>query len=181
MGGYDSLAVKLREKIIAVLRTIPDPEMPISIVDLGIVEDVAVSSCPDREAATVSITILPTFVGCPALDMIRDEVIAKVSRVDGVADVAVEFIYDPPWTVDRISEVGRASLKEHGVTVPESGSRLAVHDQPRVTTQIRTSAVPCPFCDSTATYLESPFGPTRCRMIYYCNACKNTFEHMKRV
>ena len=171
----------LHEQILDALRTIPDPEMPISIVDLGIIEDVQVNTSRDREGAEVSITILPTFVGCPALDMIRDQVCEKVRGIAGVANVNVRFTYDPPWTVDRISEVGRASLKEHGVTVPASGSNLAVHDQPKLTTQVRTSAVPCPFCESTSTYLDSPFGPTRCRMIYYCEACRNSFEHMKRV
>lgn len=168
-----------RSDILAVLRTIPDPEMPISIIDLGIVEDIAVTrnGVGDR----VTITILPTFVGCPALDVIREDVREKVSAIDSVSDVEVRFVYDPPWSVDRISDEGRASLREHGVTVPESGSRLAVHDQPRVTTRLHTSAVPCPFCDSTSTYLDSPFGPTRCRMIYYCDACRNSFEHLKRV
>jgi len=98
-----------------------------------------------------------------------------------VSDVEVSFIHDPPWTVDRITDEGRASLKAHGVTVPDSGSKLPVHDSPRVITQVRTSAICCPFCGSTSTYLDSPFGPTRCRMIYYCEGCRNSFEHMKRV
>lgn len=163
------------------LQSIPDPEMPISIVDLGIVADVGIEENDAAEGAAVRVSILPTFVGCPALDMIRDQVSEKVRSIEGVGGVSVDFVYDPPWTVDRISDEGRVSLKAHGVTVPESGSRLAVHDRPRVTTQVRTSAVPCPFCDSTSTYLDSPFGPTRCRMIYYCEACRNSFEHLKRV
>lgn len=164
-----------REDVLDVLREIPDPEMPISIVDLGIVDRVEV-----REG-DVEVDILPTFVGCPALDMIRDQVCEKVGAMSGVNGISVNFIFDPPWSVDRISDEGRASLKAHGVTVPESGSKLPVHDSPRVMTQVRTSAVPCPFCQSTSTYLDSPFGPTRCRMIYYCQACRNSFEHMKRV
>lgn len=170
----------LRDDILAALQTIPDPEMPISIVDLGIVEDVSIEHRDDGEA-DVAIKVLPTFVGCPALPIIEEDIRDKVAAVPGVASVKVSFVFDPPWSVTRISDAGRASLKEHGVTVPESGSKLAVHDQPKITTQVRTSAVPCPFCDSTSTYLDSPFGPTRCRMIYYCEACKNSFEHMKRV
>ena len=104
--------------IMDALAQVPDPEMPISIVDLGLVESV------DVEDAHVSVVLLPTFVGCPALDMIRNDVVAKVGGVDGVDIVAVDYVYDPPWTVDRITEAGRASLKEHGVTVPASGSRL---------------------------------------------------------
>ncbi len=157
-----------------VLATIPDPEMPISIVDLGLIEDVRITG------PAVAIDVLPTFVGCPALDMIRNDIIEKVSVLDGVEIVAVNFLYDPPWTVDRITDVGRAELGRHGVTVPDRGTRL--HAEPGDgTVPLRTSAVPCPFCGSTATRLDSAFGPTRCRMIYYCEACRNGFEHMKRV
>lgn len=156
------------------LATVPDPEMPISIVDLGLVEDVRI------DEGIVRITLLPTFVGCPALEMISGDVGAKVSNLEGVQRVEVDYVFDPPWSVDRITEAGRASLAEHGVTVPQQGGRLDVagHDE---SVQLRTSAVACPVCGSDSTYLDSPFGPTRCRMIYYCNACRNSFEHMKRV
>jgi ring-1,2-phenylacetyl-CoA epoxidase subunit PaaD len=160
--------------IMDALAQVPDPEMPISIVDLGLVESV------DVVDAHVSIVLLPTFVGCPALDMIRNDVVAKVGEVEGVDVVAVDYVYDPPWTVDRITDAGRASLKEHGVTVPASGGRLDVPGH-RGEVTLTTSAIPCPFCDSRSTRMDSAFGPTRCRMIYYCDACGNSFEHMKRV
>jgi ring-1,2-phenylacetyl-CoA epoxidase subunit PaaD len=244
--GYDQVVID-RDAILAVLRTIPDPEMPISIVDLGLVEEVRVSALsPGRRVAVetegpgvragathdvrgstaqpegpsplpssggrggghgagsstagpvcaaappthaqaraaVAITLLPTFIGCPALDMIAGDVRAKVGAVPGVASVEVNWVNEPPWTVDRITPAGRAALKAHGVTVPApgGGSHLHVpgHDAPP-TVRLRTSAVPCPFCGSEATYLESPFGPTRCRKIHYCSACRNSFEQMKRV
>ena len=173
-----------RDAILDVLRTIPDPEMPINIVDLGLVEAVRVKN--GREDASVSssieIDLLPTFIGCPALDMIAGDVRAKLGAIPGVRNVTVNWLFDPPWSVDRITPAGRASLKEHGVTVPERGSHLDVpgHDAPQSVT-LHTSAIPCPFCGSRSTYLDSPFGPTRCRMIYYCNACKNSFEHLKKV
>ncbi len=166
------------ESIVDVLREIPDPEMPISIVDLGLVEDVRVES--NGEAASVSIDILPTFVGCPALSMIENEIRTKVGAVEGVGEVSVQFIYDPPWSVDRISDDGRQSLAAHGVTVPEHGSKLHVPGHGGKV-ELRTSAIACPFCGSNETRLDSTFGPTRCRMIYYCESCKNSFEHMKRV
>ncbi len=84
-----------------VLLTIPDPEMPISIVDLGLIEDVQIQN------GRVSIDVLPTFVGCPALPMIADDITRKVGQLENVENVEVRFIYDPPWTVDRISETGR--------------------------------------------------------------------------
>lgn len=167
-----------RDSIMDVLRTIPDPEMPISIVDLGLVEDVR------AEKSTVEIDLLPTFVGCPALDMIAGDVRAKVEKVPGVEHVNVHWLFDPAWSVDRITSAGRESLKEHGVTVPPPGSggtiHIPAHDSPQTVT-LRTSVVPCPFCGSKSTYLDSAFGPTRCRTIYYCESCKNSFEHLKRV
>ncbi|MEE9131184.1 MAG: 1,2-phenylacetyl-CoA epoxidase subunit PaaD [Phycisphaerales bacterium] len=166
------------ESIMDVLREIPDPEMPISIVDLGLVEDVRIET--NGDSAVVSIDVLPTFVGCPALPMIENEIRTKVGAVEGVGEVSVQFIYDPPWSVDRISDGGRQSLAAHGVTVPEHGSKLDVPGH-GAKVELRTSAITCPFCGSNETRLDSPFGPTRCRMIYYCEACRNSFEHMKRV
>jgi ring-1,2-phenylacetyl-CoA epoxidase subunit PaaD len=178
----------VREKVLDVLRSIPDPEMPISIVDLGLVEAVRVQTqaCDEtsRCGTHVEIDLLPTFIGCPALDMIAGDVRAKVGGIANVDQVKVNWIFDPPWTVDRISEAGRESLRGHGVTVPPPGSgnrlHVAAHESPQTIT-LRTSAVPCPFCGSKSTYLDSPFGPTRCRTIYYCEGCRNSFEHLKRV
>lgn len=164
-----------------VLREIPDPEMPISIVDLGIVESVAID---DR---VVTVDVLPTFVGCPALPMISDDITRKVSELPDVDAVHVNFIFEPPWSVDRITEAGRESLREHGVTVPEQGSGAggpelqSIISRSKATVQLQTSAIPCPFCGSNQTHLDSAFGPTRCRMIYYCDGCRNSFEHLKRV
>lgn len=169
------------------LKSIPDPEMPISIVDLGLIKDVRCNPSDMRPGATggdvnVTVDVLPTFIGCPALDMIAGDIRAKLGAIPGVAAVRVNWLFDPPWSVDRITPEGRASLKEHGVTVPERGSKLPVpgHESQQTVT-LSTSAIPCPFCDSKATNLESQFGPTRCRTIHYCNACKNSFEHLKRV
>ena len=162
--------------ILETLKTIPDPEMPISIVDLGLIDDVRI----DRgdETTTITVDLLPTFIGCPALDMIKGDIEAKLGTLDDVGEIVVNEIHDPAWTVDRISDAGRASLKEHGVTVPERGGHLDVPGHAGAV-EMRTSAVACPFCGSNSTTLDSPFGPTRCRMIFYCNACRNSFERMK--
>ncbi len=169
-----------RQAILDVLRTIPDPEMPISIVDLGLIETVGVTSSADGNV--VEVVALPTFVGCPALDMIRRDIESRVGEMPGVESVHVQWVNDPPWSVDRISEAGRESLREHGVTVPDTGNRLDVHQvSATVPITVGATAIPCPFCGSMDTQLDSPFGPTRCRMIYYCDACRNTFEHLKKV
>jgi ring-1,2-phenylacetyl-CoA epoxidase subunit PaaD len=178
-----------RDDILAVLREIPDPEMPISIVDLGLVEAVRVPARGAAVAASdtvVEIDLLPTFIGCPALQMIAGDVCAKVGQLPGIESVQVNWLFDPPWTVDRITPAGRESLRKHGVTVPERGGTLPVaghivgRDGHNLV-KLQTSVVPCPFCCSRSTTLDSPFGPTRCRMIYYCQACRNSFEHLKRV
>ena len=172
--------------IVDILRTIPDPEMPISIVDLGLVQRVSVSQngCEDASAnaVRVEIDVLPTFVGCPALDMIEGDIRAKLSGLPDIREIKINWLFDPPWSVDRITVGGRESLKAHGVTVPERGSRLDVagHAKPQAVA-LRVSAIACPFCGSNSTYLDSPFGPTRCRTIYYCEKCRNSFEHLKRL
>jgi ring-1,2-phenylacetyl-CoA epoxidase subunit PaaD len=182
------------QAILDVLRTIDDPEMPINIVDLGIVERIRVvpyssevgagSGAPaaadramahgnngEREPVRVAVDVLPTFVGCPALSVIEDEIRKRVGSLAGVSEVVVNFKYDPPWTVDRISTTGRESLRKFGVTVPQRELKGEQGGQAPV----------CPFCGSHDVKLESSFGPTRCRMIYHCEACLNPFEHLKRV
>jgi ring-1,2-phenylacetyl-CoA epoxidase subunit PaaD len=156
------------ESVFDVLCTIDDPEMPVSIVDLGIVESVRIDA-PDPVAVRVEIDILPTFVGCPALSLIESEIKRKLTAVRGVSGVVVNFKFAPPWTVDRISTRGREALRKVGITVPARSPDNV--DQ----------APSCPFCGSTDVKLESSFGPTRCRMIYHCEACRHPFEHLKRV
>ncbi|MFQ5490121.1 MAG: 1,2-phenylacetyl-CoA epoxidase subunit PaaD [Phycisphaerae bacterium] len=164
--------MSVTQAILDALRTIDDPEMPISIVDLGIVEDTRF----DPSTRQVDIDLLPTFVGCPALPMLEQLITEKIGGLDGIDRVNVHFIFDPPWTVDRITETGRASLKKIGVTVPSRRDSEPTQDLVQI-----NPPPTCPFCNATDVLLTSPFGPTRCRMIYHCNACKNAFEHIKRV
>ncbi len=161
------------QEILAVLREIPDPELPISIVDLGLVEDITIGG---DDLDDIHIMLLPTFIGCPALDMIAKDVETKVTDLAMVSTCKVSWIFDPPWSVERISEAGRKQLQEHGVTVPSCGST-----SPQGTVPLITSAIPCPYCGSSETRLDSPYGPTRCRSIYLCEACRNQFEHMKPI
>ncbi len=167
MNGMSDVSSEpsLQTRIRSLLATIDDPEMPISIVDLGIVERVEV------DGGRVCISLTPTFTGCPALQMIDDQIVQMVGALPDVDEVVVKHVFDPPWRADRISEAGRERLREHGVTVPSPQ-----FVQMGVPTK---EAVPCPFCKSEQTNLDSPFGPTRCRMIYYCTSCRNTFEHLK--
>ena len=163
-----------RQDIFDVLSTIPDPEMPISITDLGLIEHVSITD------NAIRITVLPTFIGCFALPVIADNIKQKLIALDGVDEVEVEFTNDPPWSIDRITDAGRASLAEHGISVPEHGS-ICHSETSSPPVELRISAVLCPWCKSTETALTSPFGPTRCKSIHFCNTCRQPFERMKKV
>jgi ring-1,2-phenylacetyl-CoA epoxidase subunit PaaD len=149
------------------LGRVHDPEIPpVSITDLGIVEDVR------TPRAAVEVDLLPTFAGCPALDVIREDVEAAVSAVAGDRAVRVRFVNSPPWTSDRITRAGREAMRTYGLTPP-----------PGLTGALVLPVIPlhprCPFCGSRDTVRESAFGPTLCRATHYCNACRNPFEAFK--
>ena len=141
----------------AALRQVHDPEIPtVSIVDLGLVHDVRVE--PDR----IAVELLPTFVACPALDVIRaavaDELAGFGRRVD------VSFTFAVPWTTDRLTDAGRAGLCAAGIAPPAD-----------------PSAVRCPFCDSGEVAMDGAFGPTLCRSLFYCRTCRQPFEAFKPI
>jgi ring-1,2-phenylacetyl-CoA epoxidase subunit PaaD len=139
------------------LATVYDPEIPtISIVDLGIVERVAVT------ADAIDIELLPTFVGCPALDVIRDAVVEALAPLDREARVA--FTWRVPWTSDRISDGGRARLAASGFAPPAD-----------------PADVRCPYCQSARVAMDSAFGPTQCRSLFYCRDCRQPFEAFKPI
>jgi len=148
------------------LKDVKDPEIPtISLVDLGVITDVSID---DANVAHVSMT--PTFVGCPAMDYMREEVRQRLLGLhfDGV-DVQVNF--DTQWSTNRITGEGRRNLLEHGLAPPEPFEgelRLEVLNNVR-----------CPFCGSHQTELRSPFGPALCRSLHYCNSCHQAFEGFK--
>ena len=152
-----------------ILAGIVDPEIPaISIVDLGIVGGVSLSE------GTLEVELLPTFIGCPALEMVQATVRQQLEplRLDrrlAIGRVAVTTSYAEPWTADRITPVGRAALRASGFAPPESST--AVEALPARAT--------CPYCGSRRTVLENAFGPTRCRSIHYCTDCRQPFEQFK--
>ena len=152
------------------LAAVRDPEIPpISITDLGVVERVAVTD------DGVEIELLPTFAGCPALDVIREDVERAVREVAGERAVRVRFVYSPPWTSDRITPAGREALRGYGLTPPGAGGVFL----PLASLARPEGTVSCPFCGSEETVLESAFGPTLCRSTHFCRACRNPFEGFK--
>ena len=99
------------EQVRAALRDVADPEWPVSVVDMGLVYDVAV------HGRTVAITLTFTSTACPCMDMIRDDIRDRLRRLPGVEDVTFTLSWDPPWTKDRLSEKAREQFKQWGVTV----------------------------------------------------------------
>ncbi|MDQ3986982.1 MAG: phenylacetate-CoA oxygenase subunit PaaJ [Actinomycetota bacterium] len=152
------------------LARVMDPEIPaVSVVDMGMIESVQV------DGARARIVVLPTFTGCPAVPMIREDVAAAVEGVAAIEEAVVEFSYDPPWTTDRITFQGRRRLKEFGLAPPTG-------EGPVLITSIGLpERATCPFCGSRDTRAENAFGPTPCRAVYYCNSCSNPFEQFKPV
>lgn len=158
---------EVREALLDVM----DPEIPnLSIVDLGIVRSVTVGDA-------VEVELMPTFVGCPALEMIKEGVVERLAEVAPGVPVTVKVTLDEPWTSDRISERGRQTLKQSGFAPPP-----ALRDMPARPSFIQLMpVVECPYCESRNTVVENAFGPTLCRAIYYCRNCKQPFEQFKQV
>jgi ring-1,2-phenylacetyl-CoA epoxidase subunit PaaD len=151
------------------LAEVMDPEIPAcSIVDLGMVERLEVTD------DAVEVDLLPTFVGCPAKDLIGQDVERAVVGVAGDREVRVRFVNRPAWTTDRITEGGRAALREYGIA--PHWDRPA---GPAPVSLLVASGVPCPYCGSIDTVQESAWGPTPCRAAHYCRVCRNPFEGFK--
>jgi ring-1,2-phenylacetyl-CoA epoxidase subunit PaaD len=165
------------ERVWEALAAVPDPEIPpCSVVDLGIVEDVRVSD------EAVEVDLLPTFTGCPALDVIRVDVTTAVQAAAGGRVAVIRFVYSPPWTSDRITDQGRRALVSYGITPPSDRPDEAPSDPvviPLDSVRAVQRSAACPFCGDDQTVLESAFGPTLCRSIYYCRSCRNPFEAFK--
>jgi ring-1,2-phenylacetyl-CoA epoxidase subunit PaaD len=157
------------DQVWAALEEVPDPEIPvISLVDLGVVRDVQVDG--DR----VHVQFTPTFLGCPALEVMRRTLTEKVEALGAEADV--EAVADDSWSTDRISPAGREKLRAAGLAPP--APRAA---GPTTLVQLRSKAFRCPYCGSTDTRLENIFGPTPCRSIRWCEACRQPFEQFKTI
>jgi ring-1,2-phenylacetyl-CoA epoxidase subunit PaaD len=157
------------EQVWDALAGVPDPELPVvSLVELGVVRSVEVAG------DTVTVELTPTFLGCPALEMMRDRMAEAVHGLGARADVRV--VLDDSWSTDRITAAGREKLRAAGLAppLPRSAGEPAL-------VQLRARAFRCPYCGSSDTRLENLFGPTPCRSIRYCGACRQPFEQIKTV
>jgi ring-1,2-phenylacetyl-CoA epoxidase subunit PaaD len=156
------------DRVWEALAEIPDPEIPaVSLVDLGVVRAVDVA---DGE---VRVEFTPTFLGCPALEVMRDQIAERVRELG--AEPRVEVVQDDSWSSDRITPEGRRKLREAGFAPPAPrGSEPTV-------LQLERTAFRCPYCGSADTRLENLFGPTPCRSIRYCASCRQPFEQFKTI
>jgi ring-1,2-phenylacetyl-CoA epoxidase subunit PaaD len=160
------------EALFEVLRGIPDPEVPaLDIVELGIVRRVQLK--PDG-AVTVEVT--PTYSGCPAMQMIEQEILAAL-RANGYDRVELRTVYSPAWTTDWLSDAAKAKLKAYGIAPPGQ----AVVEQALVPLMSSVRRASCPYCGSSNTERKSEFGSTACKAIHFCNACRQPFEEFKAI
>ena len=152
----------------AALADVPDPELPmLSVVDLGIIHRVEIAPAD----GSIRVEILPTFVGCPALEFIKAAIATRLAAFGRPVEVVATF--EVPWTSERISPAGRAALEAAGIAPPGPLAPTSPIDL--------EARVPCPHCGSRRTRLDNVFGPTQCRTIRYCTGCRQPFEAIKSV
>ena len=169
LGGAEKTRGPSAAQVWAALDSIPDPEIPVvSLVELGVVKDVAVQG--DR----VRIEFTPTFLGCPALETMRDAMAAKIVELGG--EPQIEVVLDDSWSTDRITPAGREKLRAAGFAppAPRSAGKTDL-------VQLRRAVFRCPYCGSTETRLENLFGPTPCRSLRYCAGCRQPYEQFKTI
>jgi ring-1,2-phenylacetyl-CoA epoxidase subunit PaaD len=160
----------------AALDSVPDPEIPgVSIVELGMIGDVEVA------ADGIRVELLPTFVGCPALEVIRNSIEARLADF-GLA-VAVDVSFSTPWSSDRISPEGREKLRQSGFAPPPPVRPGRALPMLELTGSVAPDEPPvvCPYCGSARTTLDNSFGPTQCRSIHHCEDCRQPFEAFKPI
>jgi ring-1,2-phenylacetyl-CoA epoxidase subunit PaaD len=140
----------------------------LTIADLGVLRDVTVD-----DNGRVTVTVTPTYSGCPAMDVIRHDVEAAV-RGAGFPDVEVRTVLSPAWTTDWMTDQGRAALTAYGIAPPQ-------HRASTGGPVLLTLSVRCPQCGSADTRELSRFGSTACKSMWACNACREPFDHFKAI
>ncbi len=152
------------ERAWQVLDTVPDPELPtLSICDLGMVRDL------DIRGAEVTVTLTPTYSGCPALDTIVQDI--EAALVKAQFSPRVRTVLSPPWTTDWVRPAAREKFRELGIAPPPRHA---------ITFHTRTS-IACPRCDSSDVECLSAFGSTACKALYRCRSCLEPFDFFKPI
>jgi ring-1,2-phenylacetyl-CoA epoxidase subunit PaaD len=154
----------------AVAASVLDPEVPVlTIEDLGILRSV------DEDDDGITVTITPTYSGCPAMDSIRDDILAAFHGA-GRDDVRVEFVLSPAWTTDWMSDAGKRKLLDYGIVPPQRRGFDKLNQRVDLSLTLR-----CPQCGSPDTRELSRFGSTACKSLWVCQACREPFDHFKAI
>jgi ring-1,2-phenylacetyl-CoA epoxidase subunit PaaD len=158
----------------SVAETVTDPELPmLTLSDLGVLRDVRV------EQGTVVVEITPTYTGCPAMGIMRADLVHALHS-SGFADVDVRTVLAPPWSTDWITPAGRRKLVEAGIAPPGAAPPRGPGPVPLSLGPTRRT-VDCPLCGSPDTEEISEFGATACKALRRCRSCKEPFEHVKEM
>ncbi|NGP88498.1 1,2-phenylacetyl-CoA epoxidase subunit PaaD [Fodinibius halophilus] len=159
-----------KEDIWELISEVTDPEIPVlTIVDLGIARDV------EYKDGTFVIRITPTYSGCPAMQAIEKEIEKKL-RLNGIDNFEIKTDFSETWTTDWMTEDAKKRLKEYGIAPPGKTEKV---DNFLKSLESSGDHVPCPYCDSENTEIQSEFGSTACKAQYYCRDCNEPFEHFK--
>jgi ring-1,2-phenylacetyl-CoA epoxidase subunit PaaD len=152
-----------------------DPEVPaISVVELGIVRDVEV-----EQDGSVTVSVTPTYSGCPAMDVIEREIVAALA--EGGWQARVRRVYSPAWTTDWIGAEAREKLTAYGIAPPSAATGAMLDQLVPLRRHAAVAVVACPYCGSSATTMRSEFGPTACKAVMFCDACQQPFELFKAI
>lgn len=153
------------EDIWEFLEDVKDPEVPVlTVVDLGVVR--AVENIDD----VWKITITPTYSGCPAMQVIEEDILSRLKK-EGI-NAKVKLVLSPAWTTDWLSENGKKKLQEYGIAPPEDEvDKSVLFGEP--------TKITCPNCKSKNTKMVSQFGSTACKAHYTCNDCLEPFDYFK--
>lgn len=154
------------EQIREFLNEVEDPEIPvISVVELGVVRKIYYDA-----SGKLNIHITPTYSGCPAMIAMEMGIRAKLAE-KGFDDVAVKTDFSEIWTTDWMPEEALEKLRKYGIAPPHAMAKNAE--------ELADKMIPCPYCDSLDTRLVSEFGSTACKAQFYCDECKQPYEHFK--
>lgn len=161
-----------KSKIWSWLKEVTDPEIPVlNVVEMGIVRSVEI-----QNSQKVIIRITPTYSGCPAMNAIELEIQKKL-KDKGIDSYKVLTDYSDTWTTDWMTDEAKTKLKDYGIAPPEKTDERS--EDFLIGLKNSQKVVPCPYCESTDTELQSEFGSTACKAQYYCLECEEPFEHFK--
>ena len=154
------------KELLEILGTVSDPEIPVlSILEMGVIRSAI------RKGDEVLVKITPTYSGCPAMDVMADDIVKALN--DAGYSSKVELVLSPAWSTDMITEKGRIALEKYGIAPPlePEADKAALLGNKKV--------VKCTLCGSTNTQLVSQFGSTACKALFQCEDCHEPFDYFK--